>query len=89
MVGLISTLRNLSYDLTDHRGRRIPSLEVRLEEQIQRCVGNRVRGLRVEFRPNGLVLQGQTANFHAKQVAQQAAMELVPIPILANEIEVT
>ena len=66
-----------------------PSSETRLEELIRRRVGNRVRDLHVRFRPNGLVLQGRAANFHAKQDAQQAAMELATVPILANEIEVS
>jgi hypothetical protein len=64
------------------------SAENRLEELIQRRVGNRVRNLRVLFQANGLVLQGRAAKFHAKQVAQQVVMELAPMPILANEIEV-
>ena len=40
------------------------------------------------FQPNGLILQGRAPNFHAKQMAQQAVMELAPMPILANDIEV-
>jgi hypothetical protein len=60
----------------------------RLEELIRRRVGNRVRDLRVRFAPDGLVLQGRAVSFHAKQVAQQAVMELARAPIRANEIEV-
>ncbi len=66
----------------------VSSSEDRLEELIRRRVGNRVRNLRVRFLPGGLVLQGRAVNFHAKQVAQQAVMELAPGPIVANEIEV-
>ena len=59
-----------------------------LEMQVQRRVGSRVRNLSILMRPNGLVLKGWAATYHAKQLAQQAAMELAPLPILANDIEV-
>jgi hypothetical protein len=59
-----------------------------LESLMQRRLGNRVRDLRVLIRPAGVILQGRTATYHAKQLAQHAAMELSSLPILANEIEV-
>jgi hypothetical protein len=40
------------------------------------------------IRGGGLVLQGNTLTFHAKQLAQHAIMEATRLPILANEIEV-
>jgi hypothetical protein len=48
----------------------------------------RILGLRVVFRPEGLILQGRTDTYHVKQLAQHAAMTTIDIPILANEIEV-
>ena len=51
-------------------------------------LGGRLRDFRVLFRDNGLVLQGHTQTYYAKQLAQHAAMELASAPILANEIEV-
>jgi hypothetical protein len=66
----------------------ILSEEERLENMLLRRLGNRVRNLRVLVLPDGLILQGRTATFHAKQIAQHAAMELAEVPILANEIEV-
>lgn len=60
--------------------------EERLESMLQRRLGNRVRDLRVVLVPDGLILQGRTATYHAKQVAQHVAMELADLPILANEI---
>jgi hypothetical protein len=60
----------------------------RLEQLMQRRLGNRVRNLRVHVLPAGLVLQGRAATYHAKQLAQHAAMELADAPILANDIEV-
>lgn len=59
-----------------------------LETLVQRRVGSRVRDLHIVVRPNGLVLTGWAATYHAKQLAQHVAMELAPLPILANDIEV-
>ncbi len=59
-----------------------------LELQLQRRVGGRVRDLRIVFRAGGIVLQGRATTYHAKQLAQHAAMELIRVPILANDIEV-
>jgi hypothetical protein len=66
----------------------ISSREEHLESLIERRLGNQVRDLRVVARPTGLILQGRTATYHAKQLAQHAAMELATLPILSNEIEV-
>jgi len=62
--------------------------EERLECLMQSRLGNRIRNLRVRVLAEGLVLQGRTTTYHAKQLAQHAAMELAPTPILANDIEV-
>ncbi len=62
--------------------------EERLESLMARRLGNRVRDLRVLIRPEGMILQGRAATYHAKQLAQHAAMELADVPILANRIEV-
>jgi hypothetical protein len=59
-----------------------------LESLLQRRLGNRVRDLGVLVLPEGIILQGRTATYHAKQLAQHAAMELCSRPILANDIEV-
>ena len=66
----------------------VVSEEERLESMLLRRLGNRIRDLRVLLFPDGLILQGRTATYHAKQVAQHAAMELADLPILANEIVV-
>jgi hypothetical protein len=67
-------------------------LEVRADEHLEafmhRRLGNRVRDLRVVRQGGGLILHGWAATYHAKQLAQHAAMEMSPLPILANEIEV-
>lgn len=59
-----------------------------LELQLQRRVGSRVRDLRVLTHPDGIVLQGRAATYHAKQLAQHAAMDLLGQPIIANDIDV-
>jgi hypothetical protein len=59
-----------------------------LESLLQRRLGNRIRDLCVRVLPAGVVLQGRTATYHAKQLAQHALMELCERPILANDIEV-
>src|SRR2546426_1023252 len=66
----------------------ISTREERLESLIERRLGNRVRDLRVVVRASGLVLQGRAATYHAKQLAQHAAMDVATLPILSNEIEV-
>lgn len=60
----------------------------KLETQVMSRLGGRVRDLRVLVRNNGLILQGRAPTYHAKQLAQHAAMEVGHLPILANDIEV-
>jgi len=64
------------------------SQEERLEALMARRLGNRIRDLRVRIHPTGMILHGRTGTYHAKQLAQHAAMELANLPILANDIEV-
>jgi hypothetical protein len=64
------------------------SEEERLESLMHRRLGSRVRNLRVQVLPTGLVLKGRTTTYHAKQLAQHAAMDLAAAPILSNDIEV-
>ncbi len=59
-----------------------------LELLVQRRLGSRIRDLRVLVRQDGVILQGHAGTYHAKQLAQHAAMELSDLPILANDIEV-
>jgi hypothetical protein len=66
----------------------LPAAEECLESLVQRRLGSRVRDLRVVVRHDGVILQGRAATYHAKQLAQHAAMELASMPILANDIEV-
>jgi hypothetical protein len=64
-------------------------LLARIEEHIRRRVTGRVQGLQLEVRERGLVLRGRALTYYAKQLAQQAVMEITELPIRANEIEVS
>ena len=59
-----------------------------IEDHVQCCLGGRIREFRVLSRNGGLVLQGTTHTYHAKQLAQHRVMELTDLRILANDIEV-
>jgi len=74
--------------LAEEERPRLLTEEERLESLMQTRLGNRIRNLRVQLLPGGLVLQGRTATYHVKQLAQHAVMELAATPILANDIEV-
>ena len=60
-----------------------------LTSLIVRRLGNRIRNLRIVRQGGGLVIQGRTSTYYAKQLAQHAAMELNNERILANDIEVS
>ena len=55
---------------------------------IQHRLSGRVRGIRVVRHDNGLILQGRTPTYYAKQLVLRVAMQAATLPILANEIEV-
>jgi hypothetical protein len=59
-----------------------------LESMVSRRLGSRIRDLRIIVRHDGVILQGRAPTYHAKQLAQHAAMEVANLPILANDIEV-
>lgn len=66
----------------------IPMADEHLEALLMRRLGNRIRDLRVLVQSEGIVLQGRSSTYYAKQLAQHAAMEMSQYPIAANEIEV-
>jgi hypothetical protein len=59
-----------------------------IEARIRSRLSGRIRGLQVLQENNGLILQGRTPTYYAKQLAQHAVMAATDLPILANEIEV-
>ncbi len=60
----------------------------RIEVAIRNRVGSRVSEVLVTLRGGGLVLEGRSRTHHAKQLAQQAAVEFADWPILTNDIQV-
>ena len=58
------------------------------EGVLRERLASRVWGLRVLLCPEGVVLQGYTTTYYGKQLAQHAAMQVLGLPIRANEIEV-
>jgi osmotically-inducible protein OsmY len=64
-------------------------LEQRIERHIAGRAGGRVRDLRVECADGLVILRGRTRTHHAKQLAQEAACDLIEGPTgLANRIVV-
>lgn len=63
-------------------------LAAQLEMRIRVRLGAQIRDFRVVCRAGGLVLQGQSRTYYAKQLAQHVVMEVTSIPIIANEIGV-
>jgi hypothetical protein len=59
-----------------------------IEAHIHRQLRGRIRGFRLSMHDTGLVLQGSSNTYYAKQLAQQAVMEFADWPIRANDIEV-
>jgi hypothetical protein len=80
--------RGAEMDATVYFDRATVTVEPSLEMLLQHRLGNRIRNLRVVYQGVGIVLKGRALTYHAKQLAQHAAMELSDLPILANDIEV-
>jgi hypothetical protein len=59
-----------------------------IEADIARRLRGRICGFRLSMRETGLVLQGSSNTYYAKQLAQHAVMEIADWPIRANDIEV-
>lgn len=59
-----------------------------LEGLVQCRTSGRIRDLRIDAYSDRVVISGRTSTYYAKQLAQQAAMELAGLGQLRNEIEV-
>lgn len=55
---------------------------------IQCRLGGQVRNLQVLIRDDGLVLQGHTQTYYAKQLAHHTAIEVAKLRNVVNEIQV-
>ena len=66
----------------------LPHLPEELERQVSLRTGRRVRNLTVQLEPERIVLRGQTASYHVKQLAQHGILEMMPDARLENGIVV-
>ncbi len=64
-------------------------LAERLEGYIELKASGRIRDLHVVCSGDGIILQGRSRTYHAKQLAQQAVLDLTDADtLLSNQIEV-
>ncbi len=61
-------------------------LQQALTARVQQRTGRRVRDLRVEVLPEGVVLRGQAPTFYVKQLTQHGVRDLLPQVDLHNAI---
>ena len=54
------------------------ALQQALTARVEERTGRRVRNLRVEVLPEGVVLRGHAATYHVKQLAQHGLQHLLP-----------
>jgi hypothetical protein len=72
------------------RGKNPQELAERLEGYIERRACGRIRDLHVVYSDDRIILQGRSRTYHAKQLAQQAVLDLTDgYPLLNNQIEVS
>ena len=64
------------------------ALQQALTAHVERRTGRRVRDLRIELCPDGVVLRGHAATYHVKQLAQHGVRDLLPHVELRNAIVV-
>jgi hypothetical protein len=65
-----------------------PPVVSHLENLLQRRLRGQVRQLRVLHLDDGLVLQGYSSTYYAKQLAQHMLLKETILPLLSNEIQV-
>lgn len=58
----------------------------RIQQDIRRNLSLRVCNLRIQAFDEGLVLEGRTKTYYGKQLIQNAVMDTIDFPILANNI---
>jgi len=65
-------------------------LAERIEGQIERRASGRIRDLHVVCSEGKIILMGRSRTYHAKQLAQEAVLDLTDgFPSLANQIVVS
>jgi hypothetical protein len=66
----------------------VPPLQKQLETRIQARTGKRVRNLKIQCSQGEVVLMGETATYHVKQLAQHGVLDIMPSIRLYNRITV-
>ncbi len=74
----------LYYDLRSP----VPSPVSDLEDLLQRRLRGQIRELRLIYLEEGLVLEGYSPTYYAKQLAQHLLLKETSLPLLRNEIRV-
>ena len=70
-------------------GRSTSELAEHIEGYIERRACGRIRDLHVVCSETAIILQGRSRTYHAKQLAQEAVLDLTDgYPLLTNQIEV-
>jgi hypothetical protein len=60
-----------------------------IDGHVNRAANGRIRDLHVVYSDEKIILQGRSRTYHAKQLAQQAVLDLTDgHPLLANQIVV-
>ncbi len=71
------------------RGKVRDDLAEQIEGHIERKACGRIRDLHVVCSGESIILQGRARTYHAKQLAQQAVLDLTDgCPLLTNQIVV-
>lgn len=71
-------------------GRNSQEFAERIEGYIERRASGRIRDLHVVCSDDMIILQGRSRTYHAKQLAQQAVLDLTDgHPLLTNQIVVS
>ncbi|WP_165248404.1 hypothetical protein [Paludisphaera soli] len=71
-------------------GRTHQELAAFIEGHVNRIANGRIRDLRVDCSDDRILLRGRSRTYHAKQIAQQAVLDLTDgYPLLANQIVVS
>jgi len=71
------------------RGEARDDLAEQIEGHIERKASGRIRDLHVVCSGESIILQGRSRTYHAKQLAQQAVLDLTDgCPLLTNQIVV-
>lgn len=67
---------------------QLPGELAAVEGRIAREFSQRLHGFHIAIRDDGLVLEGRTRSYFSKQLVQQAVVNAIDLPIVANNIVV-